>query len=105
MKNFEVARNAHPQRLDLNDVQARRARELGTLGAIESDTHVLDHLANLEFGVATVRRGWIEKAQVLNTRPAQELLAWLERPRAARGQTLEHAPRGWRRPKSIRDRS
>jgi DNA polymerase (family 10) len=74
--------NAYPQRLDLNDVHARRARELGTLVAIDSDTHVLDHLDNLELGVATARRGWIEKAQVLNTRGVKELLAWVERSRA-----------------------
>jgi DNA polymerase (family 10) len=76
--------NAYPQRLDLNDVQARRAHELGALVAIDSDTHVLDHLGNLELGVAMARRGWVEKTQVLNTRPAKELLAWARRPRTGR---------------------
>jgi DNA polymerase (family 10) len=71
--------NAYPQRLDLNDVQARRAHELGTVVAIDSDTHILDHLGNLELGVATARRGWIEKTAVLNTRPATELIAWAQR--------------------------
>ena len=77
--------NAYPQRLDLNDVHARRAHELGTLVAIDSDTHVLDHLDNLELGVATARRGWIEKTAVVNTRPAKELVAWTRQARAARG--------------------
>jgi DNA polymerase (family 10) len=74
--------NAYPERLDLNDVHARRAHELGTLVAIDSDTHVLDHLGHLELGVATARRGWIEKAQVLNTRGVKELLAWVGHSRA-----------------------
>jgi DNA polymerase (family 10) len=78
--------NAYPQRLDLNDVQARRAHELGTLVAIDSDTHVLDHLGNLELGVATARRGWIEKTEVLNTRPATELVSWVQRIRGDRSQ-------------------
>ena len=78
--------NAYPQRLDLNDVQARRAHELGTVVAIDSDTHVLDHLGHLELGVATARRGWIEKTEVLNTRPATELVAWAQRIRGDRSQ-------------------
>jgi DNA polymerase (family 10) len=87
--------NAYPQRLDLSDVQARRARELGTLVAIDSDAHVLDHLRNLELGVATARRGWIEKGQVLNARPARALVAWTRSPTTSRGRdTSRPARRG-----------
>lgn len=71
-----VELNAYPQRLDLGDVQVRRARERGVLVAIDSDAHVLDHLDAIRLGVATARRGWLEKADVLNTRPARELVAW-----------------------------
>jgi DNA polymerase (family 10) len=77
-----VELNAFPQRLDLNDVQARRARELGVRLAIGTDTHVLDHLDAMALGVAVARRGWVEAESVLNTRPASELRAWLERKRA-----------------------
>jgi len=84
--------NAYPQRLDLNDVHARRAHELGTLVAIDSDTHVLDHLDNLELGVATARRGWIEKSAVVNARPAKELVAWTQQARASRGRSSNRAP-------------
>jgi len=84
--------NAYPRRLDLNDVQARRARELGTLVAVDSDTHVLDHLAHLELGIAMARRGWIEKGQVLNTRPAAELVAWAQASRMARERPFGRGP-------------
>jgi DNA polymerase (family 10) len=91
--------NEYPQRLDLNDVQARRAHELGTLVAIDSDMHVLDQLAHLELGVATARRAWIEKTEVLNARPAAALVAWTEQTRATR------APARTRRPVNVRSRS
>lgn len=77
--------NSYPQRLDLNDVQARRARELGVLIAINTDAHVLDHLENIQLGVATARRGWIEKSAVINTWPAKKLLAWAQKARPAGG--------------------
>jgi DNA polymerase (family 10) len=96
--------NAYPQRLDLNDVHARRAHELGTLVAIDSDTHVLDHLDNLELGVATARRGWIEKPEVVNARPATALAAWAQQARAARGRGSNRVP-GKRRSGSSRARS
>jgi DNA polymerase (family 10) len=78
--------NSYPTRLDLNDVHARRARDLGVLIAVDTDAHVLDHLAAIELGVATARRAWVEKAGVVNTWPAKELLAWVRssRPEAGR---------------------
>ncbi|MEK7701353.1 MAG: DNA polymerase/3'-5' exonuclease PolX [candidate division NC10 bacterium] len=78
--------NAYPSRLDLNDVHARRARDLGVLIAVSTDAHVLDHLATMELGVATARRAWVEKAGVVNTWPARKLLAWARssRPEAGR---------------------
>jgi DNA polymerase (family 10) len=77
--------NAQPQRLDLNDVHARRAHELGVLVAINTDTHYLDHLKSIELGVATARRGWIGPDEVINTWPLKKLEAWLQRGRAAAG--------------------
>ncbi|MBI2159678.1 MAG: DNA polymerase/3'-5' exonuclease PolX [Candidatus Rokubacteria bacterium] len=85
--------NAYPSRLDLNDVHARRARDLGVLIAVNTDAHVLDHLSTIELGVATARRAWVEKSGVVNTWPAKKLLAWARssrpeagrRPLAARG--------------------
>lgn len=77
--------NAAPQRADLNDVQARRAAELGVLIAINTDTHQLAHLENIELGVATARRAWIGPAQVINAWPIEKLLDWARSSRSARG--------------------
>lgn len=68
--------NAQPDRLDLGDHHARRARELGVLLAIDTDTHFLDQLENMELGVAVARRAWVEPEQVINTFPLERLLAW-----------------------------
>jgi DNA polymerase (family 10) len=71
--------NAQPPRLDLNELHARRARDLGVRVAIDTDTHVLDQLACMPLGVAVARRAWMEKAEVLNTWPARKLAAWARR--------------------------
>jgi DNA polymerase (family 10) len=71
--------NAHPWRLDLNDVGIRRAIELGVLLAISSDSHDPEDFGLLHFGVAMARRGWASPAHILNTRSAEEVLAWARR--------------------------
>jgi DNA polymerase (family 10) len=68
--------NASPQRLDLKDVHARRAAELGVTIAINTDTHYLENLEWMALGVATARRAWIGRRQVLNALPLTKLLAW-----------------------------
>jgi DNA polymerase (family 10) len=70
--------NAHPVRLDLDDVYARRAVQSGILLAINTDAHSETDLDMLQFGVATARRGWIESGSVINTWEADALLGWLE---------------------------
>jgi DNA polymerase (family 10) len=67
--------NAHPARLDLNDVHVRRAVELGVKLVMSSDAHSIDGFEVLRFGIATARRGWATAADVLNTRSAEELLS------------------------------
>ena len=79
--------NAYPQRLDLGDVHARRARDLGVLVAVGTDAHVLDHLTTMELGVATARRAWLGRDEVVNTWPARKLLAWARRGRQEAGRT------------------
>ncbi len=71
--------NAHPSRLDLSDVLARRAIELGANLVISSDAHSVDGFSVLRFGVATARRGWATGADVLNTRSVEEILSWTRR--------------------------
>jgi len=69
---FEI--NAFPDRLDLNDVNARTAKERGLKLAIGTDAHRPDHMRFMEFGVAVARRGWLEKRDLLNTLGSKELL-------------------------------
>jgi DNA polymerase (family 10) len=76
--------NSSAERLDLNDVHARRAAELGVPIVISTDTHYLSELNGIELGVGIARRAWISPAQVLNTRPVDELLAWAHRLRNGR---------------------
>jgi len=75
--------NAQLDRLDLNDLHARRAHALGVRVAISTDAHTLDQLAWMELGVATARRGWTETRQVVNAWPPERLRAWLRGERAA----------------------
>lgn len=65
--------NAHPERLDLLDSQCRMAKEEGVLVSINSDAHSTFDFANLNYGVGQARRGWLEKDDVLNTRPLAAL--------------------------------
>jgi DNA polymerase (family 10) len=70
--------NAHPARLDLDDVAARRAKELGIPISINTDAHTENDLDNLHFGVATARRAWLTPADVINAWPVDKLLKWLK---------------------------
>lgn len=69
--------NAFPRRLDLSDVNCQRAREQGVRFSIGSDAHNRSNLRYMEFGVATARRGWLEKKDIVNTLPLQDLRALL----------------------------
>ena len=80
--------NASLERLDLKDVHVRRARELGVTFVIDSDAHTAEHLDNLRFGAAVARRGWCRAEDVLNTLPADELLALLRLPKPERAGAL-----------------
>ncbi len=73
--------NAQPSRLDLNDHHARRAKELGVMLSIDTDTHFLDQLDNMALGVATARRAWLGKSDVINTMPLSKLLSWAQKSR------------------------
>jgi len=69
--------NAHPSRLDLDDMFARRARELGVLLSINTDAHSESDLDMLHYGVAIARRAWLEPKDVINTWTTKKLLDWL----------------------------
>ncbi|RKQ92600.1 DNA polymerase (family 10) [Solirubrobacter pauli] len=73
--------NAAPDRRDMNEVYARAAAAAGVLILIDSDAHGADTLANLRYGVATARRGWLTPAQVANTRSWAEFAPLRKRAR------------------------
>lgn len=74
--------NANPNRLDLNDVHARRAKELDIKVAINTDAHSIQRLDHLSYGVDQARRAWLEKDDVLNTMTVDQFRAWTERRQA-----------------------
>ncbi len=74
--------NAYPDRLDLNEVHARRARDRGIPISINPDAHRTDHLGLYRYGIAQARRAWLEADDVINTWPLERLLEWRERRRA-----------------------
>jgi len=74
--------NAQPDRLDLDDVLARRARDRGVMLVIDSDAHSAGDLRYMRYGVDQARRAWVEKGDVLNTMPLGRLRKWLARSRA-----------------------
>lgn len=71
--------NANPARLDVNDIYARRAVELGCKLAINSDAHAADGMAIMEYGIAVARRAWLTAADVVNTRSLNEMRKLLKR--------------------------
>jgi len=71
--------NAMPTRLDLKDIHAYRARELGVKLVISTDAHQAEHLQLMRFGVGVARRAWCEAKDILNTRPLAEFLSAFRR--------------------------
>jgi DNA polymerase (family X) len=65
--------NSNPDRRDLNDVYARAAAQAGVTLLIDSDSHGVETLPNIRYGIATARRAWVSADQVGNTRPWEEL--------------------------------
>lgn len=70
--------NAYPERLDLNDIYCRMAKEKGVQLAIETDAHSIEGLTFMDLGVAVARRGWLEEKEVINTLPLDKLLKRLK---------------------------
>ena len=70
--------DAYPERLDLKDEHARKAIQAGVKLVIDSDAHSVNHLRYLHFGIATARRGWAEKKDVINTQPLKGFLRCLK---------------------------
>jgi len=69
--------NAFPERLDLDDVHVRQAKDHGVQISIGTDAHSIQHFDFMRFGIATARRGWLEKKDILNTLAPQDVLKTL----------------------------
>lgn len=65
--------NGNPHRLDLKDVDARRARDKGVGLVLDTDAHRTADLSYMRYAVAIARRGWVEKGDVLNALPLEAL--------------------------------
>jgi DNA polymerase (family X) len=61
--------NGDPYRLDLEPRWVREARKRKIKFVISVDAHSMGALANVKYGVAMARRGWVERKEVLNTLP------------------------------------
>ena len=76
--------NASPERLDLKDTHAYRARELGVPLVINTDSHHHTHLDKRRFGVAVARRAWCRPEDILNTMSREEFLEVIRTPKPER---------------------
>ncbi len=75
-----VEHNSNPARSDLNDLQLRRAKQLGCKITVNTDAHSTDELDKIDNGIVQLRRAWLEPTDILNTLPIADFLAAL-RPR------------------------
>ena len=71
--NTALEINASPQRLDLDAEWSRKAKNAGAKLSINTDAHHYKEYADMELGVKTARRGWLEKEDVINTFSVNEL--------------------------------
>ena len=85
--------NAAPDRLDLKDAYLRMAKERGVRVVISTDAHSIKNLELMRYGVQMARRGWIEKKDVLNALPLEQMLAALRpKPQAASSKKAAASP-------------
>ena len=85
--------NAAPDRLDLKDAYLRMAKDRGVRVVISTDAHSIKNLELMRYGVQMARRGWIEKKDVLNALPLEQMLAALRpNPQSASERRTKAAP-------------
>ena len=86
--------NASPERLDLKDIHAYRARELSVPLVINTDSHRYGDLAQRRFGAAVARRAWCEPRHILNTLPLEQFLRYIRTPKPDRIRVFDAAVAG-----------
>jgi DNA polymerase (family 10) len=77
--NTQLEINAFPERLDLNDHNSRRAKEMGVKLVIDTDAHTTDQLEIMKLGVSVARRGWLTREDVINTLSVDQLLKTIKK--------------------------
>jgi len=70
--------NSYPDRLDLKDTNIRKAKEIGVKMAINTDSHNINTLPFIEYGISQARRGWAEKEDIINTNPLKKLIKFFK---------------------------
>ncbi|MEK6860732.1 MAG: DNA polymerase/3'-5' exonuclease PolX [Nanoarchaeota archaeon] len=70
--NVSLEINSHPSRLDLQDVNIKKAIEFGVKLIINTDSHSTEHLKFIHLGIAQARRGWASEEDILNTLPLEK---------------------------------
>jgi DNA polymerase (family 10) len=71
--------NSYPDRLDLNDLNIKRAIGYGAKLSLGTDAHSKNQLQYLHLGIGQARRGWATKKDVINCMEAEELLKFLNK--------------------------
>ena len=71
-----VELNADPHRLDLDWRYCRQAKEMGVTIEIGPDAHSTPGLDNVHFGIGLARKAWLEAGEILNTRSADDVIAF-----------------------------
>ncbi len=77
--NVALEINAFPTRLDLKDAHIRMAVEAGAKLCISTDSHNVNHLPVMKFGIAQARRGWAENKDVINTLPWKKVEKYISK--------------------------
>jgi len=76
-----VEHNASPARADLNDLHLRLAKEHGCKITVNTDAHSTDELDQIRYGITQLRRAWLTKEDIINTRATAEDLLTQLRPK------------------------
>ncbi len=77
-RNVALEINAHPQRLDLNDINIRKGLKYKAKFVISTDAHSTSELQFMHYGIAQARRGWLASEDIINTLPKERLLKYLK---------------------------
>ena len=71
--------NCLPDRLDLDWRYCKYAKELGCKFAINTDAHVMDNFRFINLGIGIAKKGWLTKADVINTYTIEEFERWIRK--------------------------